>query len=115
MSVFIFRLWVVGMNHPMILEHTELDSTLARTYSIPAEPRFTRDTTGIFDAKSACTVAPSMTARMKSPLAECHRFMPATTVGPATLLHGDNASGPYRNSTRAVASRLVGVGGGPET
>jgi len=42
--------------------------------------------------------------------------MPAYTDGPETLLQGDGASGPYRNSTLGADSRVwgaaTGTGGG---
>lgn len=36
---------------------------------------------------------------------EHHRFMPAMTAGPPTLLHGDEARGPYRMTALGAAGR----------
>jgi hypothetical protein len=47
-----------------------------------------------------------------------YRFKPAITEGPATLLHLDDPSGPYRSTTLDGRSRgaasILGGGGGRE-
>jgi hypothetical protein len=51
--------------------------------------------------------------RMLANIVRYHRFIPATTNGPPTLLQGDGARGPYRYSVwGGGCDGLVAGGGG---